>query len=64
MLLVVLNIQLGSFKDRSDRQGHSKRKIMGKIKLNIAQQEPAKTMKKKFENKIISYLPTLIFSRY
>jgi hypothetical protein len=32
--------------------------------LQIAQQKTAKTMKKIFKKKIISYLPTLIFSRY
>jgi hypothetical protein len=32
--------------------------------LKIAQQKTAKTMKKIFKKKCISYLPTLIFSRY
>jgi hypothetical protein len=37
---------------------------MSGLSLQIAQQKTAKTMKKIFKKKIISDLPTLIFSRY
>jgi hypothetical protein len=38
--------------------------LMSGLSLQIAQQKNAKTMKKIFKNKIISDLPTLIFSQY